>query len=251
MTYTLERRPEIARPLRVLVADDNAASQEFAAESLRRLGHIVTSAASGTEALDVLAKRSFDVILLDVQMPDLDGLEVTRRLRTMERGLRTPIIAVTAQASTEDRERCIAAGFDGVLTKPATQATLSTIIREMTGVLLPPATARSGPADVILDAVGGNVALLARVRDAFATQTPRLLAALREAVAACDGEAIFQTAHTLKGSISNFDVPEAIAATAELERAGKAADFARAAELLPAVETAIHDLEEKIEAALG
>jgi CheY-like chemotaxis protein len=251
MTYTLERRPEIARPLRVLVVDDNGASREFAAESLRRLGHVVVAATSGSEALDILAKRSFDAILLDVQMPELDGLEVTRRLRAMERGVRTPIIAVTAHAAAEDRERCIAAGFDGVLTKPATQATLSAIVRDATGASVSPAAARSGPADAILDAVGGNVALLARVRDAFATQTPRLLAALREAVAASDGEAIFHTAHTLKGSISNFDVPEAIAATAELERAGKAADFTRAGELLPLVETAIHELEERIEAALG
>jgi signal transduction histidine kinase/CheY-like chemotaxis protein len=251
MMYTLERRPEIARPLRVLIVDDNMTSQEFAAESLRRLGHVVTMAASGAEALDILAKRMFDVILLDVQMPELDGLEVARQFRTIERGVRTPIVAVTAHATAEDRERCIAAGFDGVLTKPATQATLGTIIRDVTGFLVPPSVAGSGPGDAILDAVGGNVALLARVRDAFATQTPRLLASLREAVVACDGEAIFQTAHTLKGSISNFDVPDAIAATAELERAGKAADFARAAELLPAVEDAIHELEERIEAALG
>jgi CheY-like chemotaxis protein len=251
MTYTLERRPEIAGPLRLLVVDDNLAGQEFAAESLRRLGHVVTTAANGAEALEILAKRTFDVILLDVQMPELDGLEVTRRLRASERGVRTPMIAVTAHATVENRERCIAAGFDGVLTKPATQATLGAIIREATGIASARSPDRPGPADAILDAVGGNVALLSRVRDAFAMQTPRLLTALREAVATRDGDAIFQTAHTLKGSISNFDVPDAIAATAALERAGKTADFARAAELLPTVEAAIQELSERIEAALG
>jgi len=250
LTYTLERRPEIARPLRILIVDDNAVNQEFAAEAVRRLGHIVTTAESGAEALEILARRTFDVVLLDVQMPELDGLEVTRRFRATERGSRMPIVAVTAHTTREDRDRCIEAGFDEVLTKPATQSSLSAIIREVTGVMQPPSSSPS-PADAILDAVGGNVRLLARVRDAFVTQTPRLLAALREAVASQDAEALFQSAHTLKGAISNFDVPLAIAAAAELERAGKASDFAHASELLPELETAIHELEEKIEAALG
>jgi two-component system, sensor histidine kinase and response regulator len=251
VTYTLERRPEIARPLRVLVVDDNVVNQEFAAEAVRRLGHVVTTAESGVEALDILSKRTFDVVLLDVQMPGLDGLEVARRFRSMARGTRTPVVAVTAHTAREDRDRCAEAGFDAVLTKPATQATLGTIIRDVTGTTTMPSLLPTGPADAILDAVGGNVRLLARVRDAFATQTPRLLAALRDAIAARDGEALFQTAHTLKGAISNFDVPHAIAVSVQLERAGKVADFDTAGELLPELEAAIHQLEERIEAALG
>ena len=152
---------------------------------------------SGAEALDMLAKRTFDVILLDIQMPGLDGLEVARRFRGMERGTRTPIVAVTAHTTAEDRDRCTAAGFDAVLTKPATQSTLGAIIREVTGTAMP-STIPSGPADAILDAVGGNVRLLARVRDAFAMQTPRLMASLHDAIAARDGEALFHTAHTSK-----------------------------------------------------
>jgi two-component system sensor histidine kinase/response regulator len=250
MTYTLERRPETARPLRVLVVDDNVVNQEFATEAVRRLGHLVTRAESGAEALDILGRRAFDVVLLDVQMPGLDGLQVTRRFRAVERGVRTPIVAVTAHSTREDRDRCLAAGFDAVLTKPATQATLGAIIREVTGMATP-SHAVATPVDAILEAVGGNVRLLARVRDAFAMQTPRLLAALRDAVNSADGEALYQTAHTLKGAISNFDVPDAIIATAEIERAAKAEDFTRAAELLPDLEAAIHRLEERIETALG
>jgi two-component system sensor histidine kinase/response regulator len=249
MTYTLERRPDIARPLRVLVVDDNPINREFAAEAVRRLGHVVTTLESGAEALDILARRTFDAILLDVQMPGLDGLEVTRRFRSTERGARTPIVAVTAHTTREDRDRCLAGGFDAVLTKPATQSTLGAIIREVTGLVT--SAPASHPAHGILDAVGGNVRLLARVRDAFAVQTPRLMAALRDAIAGHDADALYQTAHTLKGAISNFDVPAAIAATVEIERAGKAADFDRAAELLPELEVAIRELEEKIEPALG
>ncbi|HEV7425899.1 MAG TPA: ATP-binding protein [Thermoanaerobaculia bacterium] len=250
VTYTLERRPEVARPLRVLIVDDNVVNQEFAAEAVRRLGHVVTTVESGTEALDVLGRRTFDVVLLDIQMPGLDGFEVARRFRGMERGTRTPVVAVTAHTTREDRDRCISAGFDAVLTKPATQSTLGAIIREVTGTASAP-TMPAGPADAILDAVGGNVRLLARVRDAFAMQTPRLLSSLHDAIAARDGVALYETAHTLKGAISNFDVPEAIEATSRLERAGKAADFKTAEELLPELESAIHQLEERIEAALG
>ena len=250
MTYTLERPSEISRPLRVLVVDDNTVNQEFAAEAVRRIGHIVTTAASGGEALDILARKTFDVVILDVQMEGIDGLEVMRRFRAAERGTRIPIVALTAQTAAEDRDRCLAAGFDAVVTKPASQATLGAIIRDLTGAM------RSfdgvpGPVDAILDAVGGNVRLLARVRDAFAMQTPRLLAALREAIDAHDGDALFKTAHTLKGAISNFDVPGAIAATSQIERAGTAGDFTRAAELLPELEAAIRELQERIDATLG
>jgi CheY-like chemotaxis protein len=245
-SYTLERRPEIARPLRVLVVDDDPVNQEFAAEAVRRLGHVVTTAASGSSALELAAGRSFDIILLDVQMSEMDGLEVARQFRATERGTRTPIIALTAHSEKGDRDRCLAAGFDAVLTKPATQAMLSLVIRDVTQ-----AGSASGPVHAILDAVGGNVRLLARVRDAFALQTPRLLAAVRDAIAGRDAEGLFQSAHTLKGAISNFDVPQAIAATTQLEAAGKAADFDRATELLPEFEAAIHDLEQRIAAALG
>jgi signal transduction histidine kinase/DNA-binding response OmpR family regulator len=247
--YTLERRPEIARPLRVLVVDDDIVNQEFAAEAVHRLGHIVTTAESGAEALTMLSRKIFDVVLLDVQMAELDGLEVARRFRACESGTRTPIIALTAYSGREDRERCLAAGFDAVLTKPAAQAALGAMIRDVTGTVLSETPA--GPADAILDAVGGNVRLLARVRDAFAMQTPRLLASVREAIAARDSEALCQAAHTLKGAISNFDVPDAAAATEQLERAGKTGDFDRAAALLPEFEAAIHELEERIEEALG
>ena len=250
MTFTLERPSEISRPRRVLVVDDNTVNQEFAAEAVRRIGHIVTTVASGVEALDILARKTFDVVLLDIQMEGLDGLEVTRRFRAAERGVRTPIVALTAQTAAEDRDRCLAAGFDAVITKPATQATLGAVIREMTGAMRS-SDGVPGPVDGILDAVGGNVRLLARVRDAFAMQTPRLMAELHEAIAARDGEALFKTAHTLKGAISNFDVPSAIATTSQIERAGTTGDFARASELLPELEAAIRELQERIDAALG
>jgi CheY-like chemotaxis protein len=249
IAYTLERRREILRPLRVLVVDDNDVNQELIADAARRLGHIVTKTAAA-EAPDLLAGKGIDVVVVDVQSEQCDGLELVRRLRAIERDGRTAAIAVTTSAADEERDRCIAAGFDAVLQTPATQSAIGTILRDVTSPLtplhVPPESAGS-----IFDAVGGNASLLMRVRDAFATQIPRLLTAMREAVEARDRDALIQAARTLRASISNFDVPEPLAATLQIERAAAADDFARAAALLPAIEMAIRELQEKIDAAVG
>ncbi|MEA2237625.1 MAG: two-component system, sensor histidine kinase and response regulator [Thermoanaerobaculia bacterium] len=253
ITYTLERRSPIVRPLRVLVVDDNVVNQELTAGAGRRLGYIVRAVASA-EAPQLLARKSFDVVLVDVAAWGLDGLEVMQRFRALDPDGRIPIIAMTASASpnagAEERDRYIAAGFAAVLQKPATQAAIGAVIRDVTGSQTP-SPGRPESSGSILDAVGGNPRLLMRVRDAFATQVPRLLTAIREAIDNKDRDAIGQAARTLRGAISNFDVPAPIAATLQIERAAAEEDFARAAALLPELEIAIRELEEKIDAALG
>src|SRR5262249_56704176 len=108
------------RRLRLLLAEDNAVNQRLAATLLERRGHKVTIANNGREALDALAARSFDVVLMDVQMPEMGGFEATRVIRERERatGAHLPIIAMTAHAMKGDRERCLEAGMDEYLTKP-------------------------------------------------------------------------------------------------------------------------------------
>jgi two-component system sensor histidine kinase/response regulator len=249
IAYTLERRREILRPLRILVVDDNDVNQELIADAARRLGHIVTKT-TAAEAPGLLAGKEIDVVLVDVESPRYDGLELVQHVRALEREVRTAAIAVTTNATAEERDRCIAAGFDAVLQAPATQSAIGTILRNVTSPLtplhVPPESAGS-----IFDAVGGNANLLMRVRDAFATQIPRLLTAIRDAIEAREGDALIQAARTLRASISNFDVPEPLAATLQIERAATAGDFARAAVLVPAIETAIRELQEKIDAAVG
>lgn len=249
IAYTLERRREILRPLRVLVVDDSDVHEELIADAARRLGHVVTKA-TAAEALNLVAGREFDVVLVDIQRPQFDGLELARRFRAIERDGRTAAIAVTTNATAEERERCRVAGFNAVLQTPASQTAIGTILRDVVS----PLTAMHVPQESggsIFDAVGGNVNLLMRVRDAFATQIPRLLTAMRDAVEARDRDALIQAARTLRASISNFDVPEPLAATLQIERAASADDFARAAALLPSIETAIRELQEKIDAAVG
>ncbi len=108
------------RPLRILLAEDNEVNRRLAQRLLEKQGHAVLTAVDGVDALDVLSRETVDLVLMDVQMPGMDGIEATRSIRDRERssGVRTPIVALTAHAMSGDRERCLAAGMDGYLTKP-------------------------------------------------------------------------------------------------------------------------------------
>ncbi len=117
----------LRKGIRVLVADDNAVNQKVAAHMLRKLGAVVHSVANGIEALEALRLRDFDVVLMDCQMPDLDGYEATRRLRSSKdtrQNRDIPVIALTANAFATDREKCIAAGMNDYLSKPIDRARL-------------------------------------------------------------------------------------------------------------------------------
>ncbi len=109
-----------SRPLRILVAEDNLVNQRVVKTLLERRGHSVELADTGAAAVERAVQQKFDVILMDVQMPEMDGMEATRFLRQKdaERGVRTPIVMVTAHAMQGDRERFLAAGADGYVTKP-------------------------------------------------------------------------------------------------------------------------------------
>ncbi|HEX7192756.1 MAG TPA: ATP-binding protein, partial [Thermoanaerobaculia bacterium] len=137
-------RKERGYRLRVLVVDDHPVNQEFAAEALRRMGHIVAVATNAEEALVRLESERFDLVLMDLQLPGIDGLEATRRIRATDRGKRTRVIAMTAFTRKEDRDRCLAAGMDGVLTKPIDIMELSAALRSI-------------EPDTLLDIVDGNV----------------------------------------------------------------------------------------------
>jgi signal transduction histidine kinase/CheY-like chemotaxis protein len=117
---TLHSLREVRRPLRILVAEDNVVNQKLASRVLEKHGHNVVIAANGRQALERLENESFDLVLMDVQMPEMDGFEATARIRKMEEatGTHLPIIAMTAHAMQGDKERCVAAGMDGYLSKP-------------------------------------------------------------------------------------------------------------------------------------
>jgi two-component system sensor histidine kinase/response regulator len=123
------------RLLRILLAEDNRINQKFAVRALSKRGHDVTLANDGAEAIEAWENSSFDVVLMDVRMPEVDGYAATRRIRQLEKGkgIRTPIIAMTAHAMKGDRDRCIEAGMDSYVTKPINTAVM---IAEINRVLV-------------------------------------------------------------------------------------------------------------------
>jgi CheY-like chemotaxis protein len=131
--------PEPLDPLRVLLAEDNPVNQRLASKLLEKRGHSVTVTATGRGALERIREENFDVVLMDVQMPDMDGLEATALIREWEktRGCRTPIIALTAHSMKGDRERCLAAGMDNYVTKPFDVARLLEVVEATARLRVP------------------------------------------------------------------------------------------------------------------
>jgi signal transduction histidine kinase/CheY-like chemotaxis protein len=215
-----------ARGLQVLLVEDNLVNQEFASEALRRLGHAVTIAPDGGQGLALLGANRYDVVFMDVQLPGIDGIEVTRRFRERERGARTPIYAITAHTMREERDRCLESGMDGVLVKPIDIDDLAQITRS----------------------IGRRDPLMVRVSAAFSEQTPRLVSAMHDAITARDAAALYRHAHKLKGSVSHFPT-SAVDLANEVESLANSGDVDRAAALMPPLEDALRQLEEQLSRA--
>jgi CheY-like chemotaxis protein len=119
------------RPLRVLLAEDNAVNQIMTVHLLEKMGHSAVVAHDGLEALAIIQQGQFDVVLMDCQMPKMDGYAATRAIRLLEAGRLIPIVAVTANTTKEDRQRCLDAGMDDFLPKPITLKMLSDLFDEI------------------------------------------------------------------------------------------------------------------------
>jgi two-component system sensor histidine kinase/response regulator len=220
------------RALRVLLAEDNVVNQRVAVRLLEAYGHAVTVANHGGEALDALAREPFDLVLMDVQMPEVDGFEATRSIREREAGTgrRTKIVAMTAHAMKGDRELCLAAGMDDYVSKPVQKGELARVLAWATGVAapdaeLPPALDRRAA----LKQLGGDEELFAEIAGLFAADAPGLLDAVRAGVDAGDAGAVKRAAHTLKGSSGCVGGTHVAAAAARLEALGTAGDLTDAA----------------------
>jgi CheY-like chemotaxis protein len=241
------------RPLAVLLAEDNLVNQRLAVRLLEKRGHRVTVANNGKEALAVLEGQTFDVVLMDLEMPELGGFDATAQLRARERGTgrHVPVIALTAHAMKGDRERCLAGGMDGYVSKPIRAAELFTALEEVLGPPAPPEPkaepASPADADVMdfqaaLEHVGGDPQLLREVAEVFLAESPAMLAAVGEAVAARDAARLKRAAHTLKGSAGTFAAPVAFEAAFRLEQMGATNNLAQAVTAWDALRQAIDHL---------
>jgi CheY-like chemotaxis protein len=215
-------------PLDILLAEDNPVNQRVAVGLLTRRGHRVAVSANGVEALAALEQKSFDVVLMDLQMPEMGGLEATEVIRRRERGSQKHqrIVAMTAHAMNGDRERCLSAGMDGYLSKPIDPQMLSAAVEQGADVpaLQPPAAAAIDRAEM-LQRLGGDQSLFDDVVALFLEDCPVRLAAIKAAVDARDGDAIRKTAHTLKGAAGNLAAGGLFEAARVLERLGAESRF--------------------------
>ncbi|WP_312630724.1 response regulator [Pantoea piersonii] len=199
------------RPLRILLAEDNLVNQKLAAHFLTRLGHQFAIVSNGLEALEQLDKEKWDLILMDLQMPELDGEQATRLIR--EREASRPgrphqrIIAMTAHAMKGDKEFCLQHGFDGYLAKPVSLETLNDEILRVITLLAPaqPAAPASPPdRQTLATRLGLDDALLSELLALFADGLPEMIAQLKSALSEQDKTRIRRLAHKLRGEASTF-----------------------------------------------
>ncbi len=238
--------------LRVLLAEDNLVNQKLATRILEKMGHEVQVAANGKEAIEALEKGEFDLVLMDVQMPVMDGLTAATTIREKEKasGGHIPIIAMTAHAMKGDRERCLAAGMDGYVAKPVRPQELAAAIDELLFKAEEKGEPEPPPADEAvfdreeaLERVDNDKELLREIIALFEEECPQLLDAIRRAIAEKDSDALQHSAHTLKGSVGNFAARAAFDAAFKLEQMGKERRWEGA-------EQALADLEREIERLL-
>jgi CheY-like chemotaxis protein len=229
------------RPLRILLVEDNNINQRLASHLLTQRGHEVVLAGDGRQAVARTEHETFDLVLMDVQMPEMDGLEATACIRAREKGgpRRLPIVAMTAFAMKGDRERCLEAGMDAYIAKPIQAQELYRTIEEMTAGpatvdTAPCLTALSECANGALDlqaalaSTGGDTELLRELIALFLDTCPGLLREVRDAAAVGDAARLKRAAHTFKGSVGYFSAPAAVVAAQALERMGRDNDLTEA-----------------------
>ncbi|HYQ05124.1 MAG TPA: response regulator [Polyangiaceae bacterium] len=251
-----ERPAHSSLPLRVLVAEDNAFNSQLLQQLLTSRGHAVRVAHNGREALEYARSGSFDLLLLDLHMPELDGFQVIEALRAHERrigdGRHLLTIALTARSRDEDRERCFAAGMDDFLAKPIQADALWSAIARITAE--PPTARRAASAssllnpEVLLAACGGSPVILEAVRSGLRARLPLELEGVESALGARDALRLRETAHTLLGLVSAFSTLVAGLASS-LEDAAASGDLTDAPELTERLRAIAPRLLEAVEGA--
>ncbi|MDF1554316.1 MAG: MASE3 domain-containing protein [Deferrisomatales bacterium] len=220
-------------PAHVLLAEDNEINQALTEALLRKRGWTVTSVQDGRMALEVLRTGTFDVVLMDVQMPAMDGLEATRLLRERESGgdRRVPVVGLTAHAMKGDRERCLTAGMDDYLSKPVDPEELYGVVSRWVDLSR---QARPSPADLskVLAATNHDHGLVGGLVRTFLEECPRYREGLRECVAKRDAENLERTAHRFRGSAIIFGARALCELTHKLEGLGELACLDEAHEVL-------------------
>jgi CheY-like chemotaxis protein/HPt (histidine-containing phosphotransfer) domain-containing protein len=239
--------------LRILLAEDNAMNQKVALRLLERLGYGADVASNGVEALEALERQRYDVVLMDVQMPELDGLDASRQIcERWPPETRPRIIAMTANAMREDREACFAAGMDDYLAKPIRADELAEALRRAKPFRRKDDVIPNEP-DISFDAAAlenlrelGGDDFLAEVIDTFLMDAPPFLATLRRSLDEKDASELRRAAHTLKSNGSTLGAEGFSDLCRELEQRAKSGRFEGASELVDRIEQEYEPLQEAL-----
>jgi two-component system sensor histidine kinase/response regulator len=252
---------ETRRGLKILVAEDSPVNVKLVVRLLEKRGHTAVTVGNGKEALEAYEKDKFDVILMDIQMPGMDGFEATAAIREKEKttGTHVPIVAMTAHAMKGDRDRCLEAGMDKYVSKPIRAGEMFETIESVVaggksghGI----ASVMKGRGDDVISwdeavkQMEGDVDLLKEIAEMFLEESPVLMDRMRQAAAEGDCKKLERAAHTIKGSVGNFAAKSAFKAAQNLEKIGRDGDLNHAAEAFKALEREIERLKPAL-VALG
>jgi two-component system sensor histidine kinase/response regulator len=231
----------VERPLRVLLAEDNTVNQRLAVRILEKRGHAVVVANNGKEAVAYCERETFDVVLMDLEMPEMSGFEATAAIRARERGKggHLPILALTAHAMKGDRERCLAAGMDGYVSKPVQARELYQAIAELipsTATIPSGSEGRAGSekSPVVIDRaaalerVGGDKELLHELTEVFLQDCPRMVEEVIEGLCDVDPVKVKRGAHSIKGAVGILGGKAAFEAALRLETMARLGDLSKA-----------------------
>jgi two-component system sensor histidine kinase/response regulator len=230
--------------LRALIAEDNIINRAVAASMLERWGCLVVQAENGVEAVDEIRKADFDFVLMDCQMPVMDGFEATAAIRNMEAGFgrHTMIVALTANAMNGDRQRCLDSGMDDYVSKPIDAKTLLTTVLKLCAqaqsVNAGKIMSTEGTIDLegLKERCGGSKDLVQKIAQKFAETGPNMVAQVKDAVASRDADAVYRAAHQLKGASATMGAVKLANIAADIEMLGREGNMLAAADRVPALE---------------
>ena len=228
-----------ASDARILVVEDNPVNREVVLAQLRRLGYRARAVENGAEAVKAVETGEYSLVLMDCQMPVMDGFEATRRIRGSPRA-DIPIVAVTANAMPSDRERCLEAGMSDYLSKPVEMGDLGAAVAKWLGTHAEPAETPPAAAlfnqEAMLQRLMGDRRLTGAILKSFVGDYPASLNALRRRIAAADAPGTRSKAHTLKGAAATVSAEGLQALAAAIEQAGINGQLASCDELLSRAE---------------
>ncbi len=256
---TIETRPHHVPPMKVLLAEDGRVNQMVAIRLLEDRGHSVVLATNGRQALGTLEHENFDAVLMDVQMPEMDGYEATGAIREKEKsaGGHIPIIAMTANAMKGDREKCLEAGMDDYVAKPVRSHELFTTLEKYAAAAREgdvPVAANAGatpPSEEVFDqrdfeAQAGDGDLMRELIDIFDEESGEMLARIETASEKGDAKALHEAAHALKGMIGNYGARQAFDKAKEIDSLAREGNLARARAEIPRLQASIDRLRQAL-----